>query len=139
MTDRRVLVDSDVWSEFYRRKTGEPSWQVQELRALIAGRRVAMIGAVRQEALSGWRYAHQFEQIRELLSAFPNEVVTEREYELAAEYFNTCRSKGIQGSNTDFLICACSVAWNVPVLTRDQDYGRYAEHVPVRVYTLPTA
>ena len=134
MTDRRVLVDSDVWSEFYRKRTGEPSAQVQQLRALIVGRQIAMLGAIRQEVLSGWRDPHQFEQVRDLMRAFPNQPLTEQEYERAAEYFNTCRSNGVQGSNTDFLICACSAAWDIPVLTRDQDYQRYAEHVPVRLY-----
>ena len=134
MTDRRVLVDSDVWSEFYRKRTGEPSAQVQQLRALIIGRQIAMLGAIRQEVLSGWRYPHQFEQVRDLMRAFPNQPLTEQEYERAAEYFNTCRSNGVQGSNTDFLICACSAAWDIPVLTRDQDYQRYAEHVPVHLY-----
>ena len=28
------------------------------------------------------------------------------DYELAGEYFNTARKSGIQGSNTDFLLCA---------------------------------
>ena len=78
-------------------------------------------------------------RVRDLLRDFPDRDVGTAEYELAAEFFYTCRSQGIQGSNTDFLICACRTAWNVPVLTRDQDYGRYAEHVPVRVYTLPSA
>ncbi|WP_310582228.1 PIN domain-containing protein [Deinococcus sp.] len=134
MTTGRVLVDSDVWSEFYRKRVGDPSEQVRQLRALIVGRQVLVIGAIRQEVLTGWRYPHQFEQVREQMRAFPNEVLTEREYELAAEFSNTCRSKGVQGSHTDFLICACSAAWDVPVLTRDQDYLRYAEHVPVRLY-----
>ena len=67
------------------------------------------------------------------MRAFPNQRLTEREYEMAAEFSNTCRSKGIQGSHTDFLICACSAVWDVPILTRDQDYLRYAEHVPVRL------
>ncbi|WP_293913278.1 PIN domain-containing protein [Deinococcus sp.] len=134
MTPGRVLVDSDVWSEFYRKRTGEPSEQVQQLRVLIVGRQIAMLGAIRHEVLSGWRYAHQFEQVRELMRAFPDQSLTEREYERAAEFFNTCRSQGVQGSNTDFLICACSAAWDVPVLTKDRDYQRYAEHVPVRLY-----
>ena len=134
MTIGRVLVDSDVWSEFYRKRIGDPSEQVRQLRALIIGRQVLVIGAIRQEVLTGWRYPHQFEQVHEQMRAFPNEVLTEREYELAAEFSNTCHSKGIQGSHTDFLICACSAAWDVPILSRDQDYGRYAEHVPVRLY-----
>ena len=112
---------------------GDPSEQVRQLRALIVGRQVLVIGAIRQEVLTGWRYPHPFEQVREQMRAFPNEVLTEREYELAAEFSNTCRRHGIQGSHTDFLICACSAAWDVLILTKDQDYHRYAEHVPVRL------
>ena len=136
-----VLIDSDAWSELLRKVKGELSPEVRALMTLLdeAEVGVVMIGAVRQEVLSGWRERSAFERVRDLLRDFPDRDVGTAEYELAAEYFNTCRSKGVQGSNTDFLICACSVAWNVPVLTRDQDYGRYAEHVPVRVYTLPTA
>ena len=131
-----VLVDSDVWSELLRKVKGELSPQVKVLTTLLdeAEVGVMLIGAVRQEVLSGWRERQQFERVRELLRDFPDQDVGTAEYELAAEYFNTCRSKGIQGSHTDFLICACSAAWNVPILTRDQDYLRYAEHVPVRLY-----
>ena len=131
-----VLVDSDVWSELLRKVKGELSPQVKVLTTLLdeAEVGVMLIGAVRQEVLSGWRERQQFERVRELLRDFPDQDVGTAEYELAAEYFNTCRSKGVQGSHTDFLICACSVAWDVPVLTRDQDYLRYAEHVPVRLY-----
>ena len=101
---------------------------------------VTIIGAIRQEVLSGWRGREQFEGVRELMRDFVDRPVGTAKYERAAEYFNTCRSNGVQGSSTDFLICACSAAWDIPVLTKDQDYQRYAEHVPVRVYRpSPTA
>jgi predicted nucleic acid-binding protein len=131
-----VLVDSDVWSELLRKVKGELSPQVKALMTLLdeAEEGVILIGAVRQEVLSGWRERQQFERVRELLRDFPDQDVGTTEYELAAEYFNTCRSKGIQGSHTDFLMCACSATWDVPILTRDQDYPRYAEHVHVRLY-----
>ena len=35
MTTGRVLVDSDVWSEFYRKRVGDPSEQVRQLRRLV--------------------------------------------------------------------------------------------------------
>lgn len=91
---------------------------------------------MRQETLCGWRYQHQFEQIRDLLAAFPDKAVARQEYELAAEYFNLCRSKGIQGRHTDFLLCACSDSWNMPLLTKDADFTRYAKYVPVKLYKL---
>ncbi|QFP77753.1 PIN domain-containing protein [Deinococcus sp. AJ005] len=137
MKVERILVDSDVWSEFYRKRSGEASPQVRQLRALIVGRQVVMLGAIRQEVLSGWRHAHQFEQVRELLRAFSDLPLTERDYEQAAEYFNTCRSNGVQGSNTDFLICACSVERDIPILTKDADFERYRQFVPIKLYPNP--
>ncbi|WP_219722160.1 hypothetical protein [Deinococcus planocerae] len=68
---------------------------------------------------------------------FPDQPVTTPEYELAAEFFNLCRSRGIQGSNTDFLIYACSARWDMPVMTKDADFRRFAEHVPVKLYARP--
>jgi len=35
--------------------------------------------------------------------------IKKEDYELAAELFNKCRAKGIQGSNTDFLICSIAL------------------------------
>ena len=60
-------------------------------------------------------------------------ILTE-DYEQAAEFFNTCRSKGLQGSNTDFLICAAAVRNNFPIYTTDHGFERYAQHLPIRLY-----
>jgi predicted nucleic acid-binding protein len=61
----------------------------------------------------------------------------EREdYELAAEYFNTARNKGIQGSNTDFLICAISTRREMPAFTTDKDFIHYQSVLPVRLHEI---
>jgi len=38
----------------------------------------------------------------EHLQAFPDLKLSPADYEQAAEFFNLCRSQGVQGSNTDF-------------------------------------
>jgi len=53
---------------------------------------------------------------------------------LAAEFFNLAKSKGIQGSNTDYLICAGAHRHRLPIFTTDQDFERYASVVPIRLY-----
>lgn len=131
-----VLVDTDIWSEMLRKRTGEWSRQVLTLMHLIdeGETGIVVIGAVRQEVLSGVRERSQFERMRDLLAEFPDRPVGTTEYVLAAEFFNTCRSRSVQGSNTDFLICACSASWGVPILTKDADFALYAQHVPVQLY-----
>lgn len=102
-----AIVDTSVWSLALRRQIPpDSSPAVIILRNLITDGQVALIGAIRQEILSGIRSPEQLARLRNYLRSFPDlELVTE-DYELAAEFFNTCRSNGIQGSNTDFLICA---------------------------------
>lgn len=129
----KVIVDTDVWSEAFR-KQGTKSSAVKELRTLIEEGRVQLIGPIRQEILSGIRNDPQFEKIEASLRAFPDKVIDSEVYVLAAKYFNLCRSNGIQGSNTDFLICACSVSWGYPVLTKDKDFQSFRKILPIEIY-----
>jgi len=57
-----------------------------------------------------------------------------RTTELAAEYFTALRAKGIQGSNTDFLICAAAARRDLPVLTTDKDFALYRTVVPLKLH-----
>ncbi|MFC6592326.1 PIN domain-containing protein [Deinococcus lacus] len=128
-----VIVDSDVWSEGFRKVQGEPTPHLLMLRQLVTEGRVQMLGCIRQEVLQGLKSAATFERIRDQLQAFPDVALTERDYERAAKFFNLCRSKGIQGSSTDFLICASSVSYGLPVLTKDKDFDLYAQHLPLQL------
>ena len=103
------------------------------LAGLIQDQQVQMVGCIRQEVLQGSRDRAQFERLRSALWAFSDRAVSETEHELAAEFYNTCRRHGIQGSSTDYLIAACSVLWGLPILTKDKDFERFAEHMPLRL------
>ena len=93
-----------------------------------------MIGPVRQEILSGMKHQSQFHKLRHHLQAFPDLEVTSRDYETAAEFFNLCRAKGIQGSNTDFLICAIAAHHKIPIFTTDDDFGLFQVHLPITLH-----
>lgn len=47
--------------------------------------------------------------------------------EEAATAFNRCRERGIQGSNTDFLICAAAMRRKLAIYTTDGDFPQYAK------------
>jgi len=126
-----VLVDTCVWSIALRRREPTDDPEVRELEALIRDSRVQMIGAIRQEILSGIARKAQFDRIRLSLAAFPDLPIEAEDYELAASYFNLCRSKGIQGSNTDFLICAVGVRQRYEIYTTDADFERFARCLPI--------
>ncbi len=93
-----------------------------------------IIGSIRQELLSGVRTAVQFELLRTHLQAFPDLPLGTEDYEEAARFFNLCRTRGIQGSNTDFLICAVSARREIPILTTDDDFSRYAKLLPIALH-----
>ncbi len=125
-------MDTSVWSEALRRaKRKAESIVVQEFRNLILEHRVDIIGPIRQEILSGLREDAQFQRLEEHLSAFPDLSLTEDDYIMAAKFFNTCRAKGVQGSNTDFLICAVAVRRQLAIYTTDKDFGLFAERLPI--------
>ena len=128
----KVVVDTSVWSLALRRNTPMDAISaVNLLRDLITDGRVAMLGTVRQEVLSGIRQTEQFTRLRDYLHAFPNLELTTQDYELAAKFYNTCRSHGIQGANTDFLLCAVAHRRGYSILTTDRDFESFQAYIPV--------
>ncbi|MFH1219143.1 MAG: PIN domain-containing protein [Candidatus Eisenbacteria bacterium] len=130
----RVLVDTSVWSLALRRGSDSTAGPVRELRSLIGDNRVQMIGAIRQELLSGIRDEAQFKELEARLSAFPDLPVSTDEHVMAARFYNECRGKGVQGSNTDFLICAVAVHHRLAIFTTDNDFALYAKHLPIALH-----
>lgn len=131
-----VLVDTSVWSLALRRMKGHDNPFVKELNELIKEFRVKIIGPIRQEILSGIRLQDQFNIIKEHLHSFIDLDVLSSDYERAAEFFNIARRKGVQGSNTDFIICAVAERYNLTILTNDADFNLFQKHLPVKLHSL---
>jgi predicted nucleic acid-binding protein len=130
----KVLVDTNVWSAGFRRNKQAASGLTQQLSDLIEDHRVEIIGPIRQEILSGIRDEAQFEIVKTHLDAFLDIPTTSEDYVTAAKFFNLCRSKGIQGSNTDFLICSVAVRYHLSIFTKDKDFGYFAKYLPIVFY-----
>ncbi|HEY0792766.1 MAG TPA: PIN domain-containing protein [Chthoniobacterales bacterium] len=129
----KVIVDTSVWALALRRQAPVKSVHRTLLAELVRDGRVVMLGVIRQELLSGIRIADQYAKVRVHLRAFPDLVVKTEDHELAAEFFNACMAKGIQGNPTDFLICAAADRNRQAILTTDKDFVRYQRHVPVNL------
>lgn len=114
-----------------RRNRPENEAARAELASLVEDGRVRIIGPIRQELLSGIRERAHFDRLRDHLQAFEDTEVTTADYEEAAAFFNRCREKGIQGSNTDFLICAVAVRNDFAIFTTDEDFRRFAKVLPI--------
>ncbi|WP_298431965.1 PIN domain-containing protein [Geobacter sp.] len=131
----RVLVDTSVWSLALRRNLPSDGPEVSELIELIRETRVQMIGPIRQELLWGIKSHAQFQKLRNHLRSFPDLELASCDYEHAAEFFNLCRGKGIQGSNTDFLICAVAARHKIPIFTTDGDFTLFQTHLPIMLHS----
>lgn len=128
----KVLVDTSVWSLALRRSRDGGNAGVRgELASLIDDGRAAIIGPIRQEILSGIKERDQYQRLRDHLRWFPDTAISTDDYEEAATFYNRCRTRGIQGSNTDFLICAVAARYDYPIFTTDADFARFAKVLPI--------
>jgi predicted nucleic acid-binding protein len=97
-----------------------------------------IIGPIRQELLSGISDGKVFSDLKEKMKGFNDFQIETEDYELAAEYSNICRKNGIQGSNTDFLICAVAVRKNFEIFTLDDDFNQYKKYLPIKLFDIKT-
>ena len=121
----KLIVDTCIWSLSLRRRNaarmnaGERQLLAQ-LKEAIQDRRVAMVGPIRQEILSGIRDQAQFAKTEELLDPFRDEEIVAGDYVEAARLFNLCRTHGVQCGPVDMLLCAVANRNRFGILTNDK-------------------
>lgn len=128
----KFLVDTCVWSAVLRHKNPHREL-TKRLKDFIADGRVSIIGPIRQELLSGITDTKQFNRLKGLLSPFEDIPLSTEHFIKAAEFANTCRSKGIQGSTIDFLICSVAHSENLIIFTTDNDFENYKKYLPIKI------
>jgi predicted nucleic acid-binding protein len=131
-----MLVDTPVWSLVLRRSAdSRHGTREQQTLRVFQDRveQVILLGAIRQEVLSGIRSLGTFAAVRDALRSFPTEATARDDYERAAEFYNLCRQAGVQGSLTDFLLCAVANRVGAEILTLDRDFIRFQELLPIVV------
>lgn len=131
----KMIVDTCVWSLALRHCNKSEHGVIAEFKSLILDFRVQMIGPIRQEILSGIKHEIQFQKLKTHLLGFNDLPLNEDDYIVAAQFYNLCRSKGVQGSNTNFLICAVAVNYNLGIFTTDLDFQHYSKHLPITLHT----
>jgi predicted nucleic acid-binding protein len=128
-----VLIDTSVWSLVLRRSRPVSPY-AEELARLLRTGNAALLGVIRQEVLSGISDHQKFVRLRDELRALDDYGVTPFHYETAAESFNVCRARGIQGTMSDFLLCAVAMTDDLPIYTTDQDFKQFARHLPIKLF-----
>jgi len=133
-----VLVDTGVWSLMLRRRPPDLSLTervlVAELRDVVGTGRALMLGAIRQELLTGISDRSTFERLRDYLRVYEDVRTTVADRELAAAFANELRTHGVSDTHVDALICAVAVRMAVPIFTEDPDFARYAQLLPILLH-----
>ena len=130
----KILVDTCIWSQVLRKKT--PNLILtKQLKDFISDGRVVMIGPIRQELLSGISNPSQFNKLKYTLSFFEDIILKTDHFVEAAEFSNLCRKNGIQGSTTDFLICAVANLEKLSIFTVDSDFINYNKYLKIELST----
>jgi predicted nucleic acid-binding protein len=129
-----VIIDTCMWSLAFRGKKPREVRVAREIANLIDEHRAKIIGTIRQEVLSGYSDFESYTELSVKLGYFPNEPTLDVDYEVAAEYSNLCRKNGVQGSHTDFLICAVSIRSTMKIYTNDKDFHHFSKYVPLTLH-----
>jgi predicted nucleic acid-binding protein len=131
-----IIIDTTIWSKVFRRKriAGEDQSVVDELYKILESEEEVLIGSVRQELLSGISNKDVFNDLKIKLNGFNNYEVQLADHDLAAGYFTICAKNGIQGSQTDYIICAIANRYNFPIYTEDKDFDNYQKYLPISLY-----
>ncbi len=128
----KIVVDTCIWSQVLRKIT--PNLNLtKQLKDFVNDGRVVIIGSIRQELLSGISNPSQFNKLKHTLSFFEDIILKTDYFVKAAEFSNLCRKNGIQGSTTDFLICAVANLEKLSIFTVDNDFINYNKYLKLKL------
>ena len=116
---KRVLVDTSVFIDFLRRKTGTTS----RLSTLLTDRRVLLSPYVRLELLMGVKKSER-KELSSLLSALPSAEPGPTFFADAGTLLGLVKDKGINCGLVDYLIALQSLELEVPLFTIDKMLSR---------------
>lgn len=126
-----MIADSSAWIEMLRGRVSHVAQRLE--RALRQGEPLLMPDAVYQEILQGASDARHFVHLQAQLDMVPV-FVPDDSHETArqaAMLYARCRWAGLTiRSPNDYLIAACALEADVPLLHADRDFERIATVAP---------
>ena len=130
-----VFVDTSVWSLALRRDAPRRTLEVETLaEQLTSGGPVFTTGLVLQELLQGFAGPKARTVIIQRFAALPFLVPDRSDHVRAAELRNRCRQKGVQLGTINALLSQLCIHHKLVMLTTDRDFGRVAQHSPLKVW-----
>lgn len=129
-----VLVDTSVWSRFYRSDIPDTDPYVTAISSEIEARSVVTTGFVYFELLRGFTRPSTKDEIQRQFDSVPFIELGRAEYAGAADLSTRCRRAGVQLGAIDALIAQVCIAKDLILLTADSDFVHAARHVPLNVW-----
>ncbi|QQR72776.1 MAG: PIN domain nuclease [Holophagales bacterium] len=124
-----ILVDTSAWIAFFR---GDPV-AVERLDSRLAGGDVGICGPVLAEVLSGAPTYAEGKRLERLLGALDWLALPLDVWRRAAEARFALARRGTQAALIDLLIALAAMEGDATLLTRDRDFERIGEVVPLRL------
>ena len=135
----KVLVDTSVWSLMLRRNPATLNTSerhtVRELQDLVNDGRAVIVGAIRQELLSGIKHEAQFQALKSKLSVFEDSEISTADYENAAAAASKCMTAGVPTTSIDVFICALALDRQWPIFTSDRGFAQFQRVLKFQMYS----
>jgi predicted nucleic acid-binding protein len=125
----QVLVDTSVWVDFFR---GEQAAQ-KKLDPLLKDGRASICGAIRAEVLSGAKDRALYERLASLFEGLSYFETGDAAWSSVADLRFLLARQGTQAHLVDLLIAVTAVEKGRPLLTRDRDFVRIAQVLPLEL------
>jgi len=131
----KILADTSVWSLAIRHDRHAAHPAVEFLDECLARHEAVMTtGLVLQELLQGVHGPRWRASILEGFSALPWLIPQREDYIAAADLRNECRRHGVQIDTVDVLLAQLCIAYDLTMLSTDNDFTHLARHAPLKLW-----
>jgi predicted nucleic acid-binding protein len=120
--DTRIIVDTCIWIDFFRRPDSELTIH---LKGLLRERKVTMTGMVLAEILQGIKSQKELRLVKESLDRLPYVEMTRDIWKKAGEISASLQRKGITIPLSDLTIASLAISLPCEIFTVDSHF----EHV----------
>lgn len=128
----RILVDSSIWIEFFRRPSAPVSL---ELDRLLAHRLVCTTGVIKAEVVPGARTPKDFRRLKRLFDALPLAPERDGFWTHVTRFQYRLRRNGILDIGIpDLMVATVAIQNRKTLFSADEDFPRMAPFIPLRLF-----
>ncbi|MBI4686461.1 MAG: PIN domain-containing protein [Nitrospirae bacterium] len=127
----KILVDTSVWIEFFRKKDSKVSGALKEL---LIKEMAAVAGAIFIELYRGAYSEKEIEFLDDFLLSVHYIPTTEGLYKKAGLLGYNLSKKGAHIGTVDLLIAQTAMENNIPLYTQDNHFKEIAKHSSLVLY-----